>query len=320
MKTNKLRLGSRGSELALWQSNWVKQELQKLFPDLEVEIVVIKTQGDKILDSPLSRIGGKGVFTREIDEALLDRSIDLSVHSLKDLPTLIPDGLTIAAVTEREDVHDVFISHPKKNHRNLDALPIGAKLATGSLRRRCQLHHYRPDLEVVQIRGNVPTRFQKLDTSDWDGMILAKAGLTRLNLEDRITEVLPLDLFLPAVGQGALAIEVRSDHGDVLEVVRTLNHEATAIATSAERALLKHLEGGCQTPIGAYARIENGMLKIDALIGSVDGKHVVRSSIHGEPSQAIQLATTLAETLLKGGGERILKDIRQQPSGEVPVV
>lgn len=316
----KLIIGSRGSELALWQSNWVKRELEKRFPKLSVEIVVIKTKGDKITDSPLSKIGGKGIFTREIDEALLDGRIDLSVHSLKDLPTQIPENLTIGAVTEREDVHDVFISHPKKNYKSLDELPRGAKIATGSLRRKSQLLHHRRDFKIVDIRGNVLTRLQKLDGSDWDGMVLARAGLMRLNLTDHITEIIPIDVLLPAVGQGALAIEVRADDHEVMKLVKAVNDEATELATSAERTLLKHLEGGCQVPIGAYARIENGELKMDALIGSIDGKTLIRSTIHGDPTRATDIATTLAEILLQGGGEKILREIRPSTLTEVPAV
>lgn len=316
----KVIIGSRGSELALWQSNWVKRELEKRLPRLAVEIVVIKTKGDKIADSPLSNLGRKGIFTREIDEALLDRRIDLSVHSLKDLPTQIPENLTIRAITEREDVHDVFISHPKKNCKSLNDLPRGAKIATGSLRRKSQLLHYRRDLEIVDIRGNVLTRLQKLDSSDWDGTVLAKAGLMRLNLIDRITEVIPTDVLLPAIGQGALAVEVRTDNQRAMKLVRAMNHEATELATSAERTLLRCLEGGCQVPVGAYARIENGTLKMNAFIGTLDGKTLIRSTIHGDPARADNIATTLAETLLQSGGEKILREIRPSTLAEVPTV
>lgn len=319
-KPSKLIIGSRGSELALYQSNWVKRELEKRFPELAVEIVIIKTKGDKILDAPLSKIGGKGIFTREIDEALLGARIDISVHSLKDLPTQIPENLTIGSITEREDVRDVFISHPNKKYKRLGDLQRGARIATGSLRRKSQLLHHRRDLEIVDIRGNIPTRLQRLDSSDWDGMILAKAGLMRLNLTDRITEVIPTDVLLPAVGQGALAIEVRTDDQRAMELVRTINHEATELTTSAERTLLKHLEGGCQVPIGAYARIENGTLKVEAFIGSIDGRTLIRSTIHGDPANANDIATTLAETLLQGGGDKILREIRPSTLTEIPAV
>jgi hydroxymethylbilane synthase len=314
----KVVIGSRGSELALWQSNRLKASLEEQFPGLEVEILVIKTKGDKILDSSLPHTGTKGIFTREIDEALLERTIDISVHSLKDLPTEIPEGLTLGAIMEREDVHDVFISHPQKAYKSLDELQRGAKVATGSLRRKCQLLHHRPDLEIIDIRGNVPTRLQKLATSPWDGLILAKAGLTRLNLIDRITETIPTDIILPAVGQGAIAVEVRAGDQVVTSLVATVNHEPTVIATRAERILLASLEGGCQVPIGAYARIKDGAFVMDAVIGSLDGKKVIRSTIHGDPLQADTLANTLARTLLQSGGDRILKDIRTEAPTEVP--
>jgi hydroxymethylbilane synthase len=313
-------IGSRGSELALWQSNLVKSQLQKLFPELRVEILILKTKGNKIPDSFVPRIGAKGIFTREIDEALLEGRIDISVHSLKDLPTKIPEGLKVGAILEREDVHDVFISHPQKLHRSLDELPRGARVATGSLRRKCQLLYYRPDLEIVDIRGNVPTRLQKLDTSSWDGLILAKAGLARLNMTDRITETIPTDILLPAVGQGAIAVEVRSSDQKVMSLVATVNHEPTATATQAERILLESLKGGCQVPIGAYARTMNGAFVMDALIGSLDGKKVIRSTIHGDPSQADSLAKTLAHALLRSGGDRILKEIRTETPIEIPTV
>ncbi|MGA9363214.1 MAG: hydroxymethylbilane synthase [Bacteroidota bacterium] len=314
---SKVVIGSRGSELALWQSNWLKASLQEQLPDLHIEILVIKTKGDRILDSSLSKIGAKGVFTREIDEALLDRRIDISVHSLKDLPTEIPEGLTLGAIMERDDVHDVFISHPEKTHKSLEELPLGARIATGSPRRKCQLLHYRPDLEIVDIRGNVPTRLQKLAASSWDGVVLAKAGLARLNMTDRITETIPTDIILPAVGQGAIAVEVRARDRPIMSLVATVNHEPSAIAARAERILLECLEGGCQVPIGAYARTMDGVFMMDALIGSLDGKRVIRSTIHGDPSQAETLAKTLARTLLKSGGDRILKDIRTEVPSEV---
>ncbi len=323
MKLNsvkKLRLGSRASELALWQANWVKAQLEQHYRGLEVEIVLVKTHGDRVVDSPLSKIGAKGIFTREIDEALLRRQIDLSVHSLKDLPTEIAAGISITAVTKREDIHDVFVSHPKKGYRSLDDLPKGSKLATSSLRRKCQLLHFRPDFEIVDIRGNVTTRLQKLDGSDWDGLVLAMAGLTRLGLTDRITQVIPTDVILPAVGQGALAIESRSHDQKVQEIARGIDDDATAVSTRAERTLLAYLEGGCQVPIGAYARMEDGVFKIDALIGSVDGKHVVRSAIHGDSSQADRLAIELAEILLQAGGQRILTEIRSAELKTVPSV
>ena len=256
--TKKIVIGTRGSELALWQSNWIAAELRRLHPSFAIETTVIKTTGDKILDSPLSKIGDKGLFTKEIENALLDDSIDLAVHSLKDVPTKLAGGLMIGAITEREDVRDVFISHPKKNYRSFDAVPKNGTIATGSLRRRCQLLNLRPDLQIVEIRGNLKTRRTKLAESDWDGMLLAKAGVTRLGWTEMISEILSPTAILPAVGQGALAIEIRSDDSSLLAAIEPLNHLPTVQATDGERALLRFLEGGCQIPIGTYGRIESG--------------------------------------------------------------
>lgn len=306
----KIIIGSRGSALALWQTNWVKAELQKYFPAIQIEVELIKTTGDKILDSPLSKIGDKGLFTKELETALLNKRIDLAVHSLKDVPTKVPDGLWISAVTEREDVHDVFIAPIKSSYKSLDQVPSGAEVATGSLRRKCQLLNWRSDLQLIDIRGNLNTRFAKLDESDWAGMILARAGVMRLGWEKRITQILPLEKMLPAVGQGALGIETRTDDSSVNEIVLKLSHYATAISTKGERALLRHLEGGCQIPIGAFGRIETGVFKLDALIGSLDGKSIVRDSIEGKPENSEKLGIELAERLLKNGGSEILKEIR----------
>lgn len=304
-------IGTRGSELALWQSKWVAQELQRLHSSLTIETTTIKTTGDKILDSPLSKIGDKGLFTKEIEKALLDRTIDLAVHSLKDLPTNIIEELTIGAITEREDVRDVFISHPKKQYRSLSAVPHNGTIATGSLRRRCQLLNHRPDLRIVEIRGNLKTRRAKLEESTWDGMLLAKAGVTRLGWAEIISEVLPPTLVLPAVGQGALAIEIRTSDTFVASVVHPLNHHQTQIATAGERALLRHLEGGCQIPIGTYGRIESGKFLLDAVVGSIDGKRIVRGSISGAMDDSERLGVTLAKELLEKGADEILQEIRK---------
>jgi hydroxymethylbilane synthase len=318
MTVKRLIIGTRGSELALWQSNFVKSELRKLFPALDVELQIIKTLGDKILDSPLSRIGDKGLFTKEIDHALLDRTIDIAVHSAKDVPTLLPAGLTIGAVVEREDVRDAFIAHPAKNHRRFGDLPRHAKIATGSLRRRCQLLQIRPDLEVIDIRGNLNTRLKKLATSDWDGMVLARAGVKRLGWEERIAEVLPVETILPAVGQGALAIVIREEDEGVRELVQKLHHESTAVAVNGERAFLRFLEGGCQVPIGTYGRLEDGKFRLDALIGSLDGRRVVRGSIGGSPAESEALGIQLAKQLLERGGREILSEIRTSQSAAKP--
>ncbi len=304
-------IGTRGSELAQWQTRWVQTQIQKLFPSLRVEIQIIKTQGDKILDSPLSKIGDKGLFTKELELALLDERVDLAVHSLKDIPTHVEEGLTLAAICEREDVRDVFISHPNRKHKGLEDVPLHGTIATGSLRRRCQLLRFRPDLTIAEIRGNLGTRFNKLSASHWDGMLLAKAGVTRLGRAELIAETLSPTVILPAVGQGALAVETRENDAAVLDIVGQLDHLPTRQATTGERALLRRLEGGCQIPIGTYGRIEEGTFKLDAIIGSLDGKRSVRSSIEGSPEQSESLGISLAEQLLHDGGEAILDEIRQ---------
>jgi hydroxymethylbilane synthase len=305
-----LTIGTRGSQLALWQANWVKSELEKKFRNLQIKIEIIKTTGDKILDSPLSKIGDKGLFTKEIEQALLEQQVDIAIHSLKDVPTKLPDGLMLGAITEREDVHDVFIAHQKKSYNKIDELPKGAKIATGSLRRKAQLLNWRYDLEIIDIRGNLNTRFSKLDQSDWDGMILARAGVVRLGWESRISDIIPLEIMLPAVGQGALAVELRADDKNTLRYVRTLACVQTTISVNGERAFLRHLEGGCQIPIGAYGKIENGEFKLTAMIGSLDGKNIVRGKIQGPPELSENLATQLAQTLFDSGGENILASVR----------
>ncbi|HXX65429.1 MAG TPA: hydroxymethylbilane synthase [Bacteroidota bacterium] len=315
MKRKTLTIGSRGSDLALWQARWVESRLRALHPSLDVRIEIIKTKGDKILDSPLSKIGDKGLFTREIEAALLAGHIDAAVHSLKDLPTELPPGLTIGAICEREDVRDVFIPHPNNSVRTLAKQAPGAHIATGSLRRKCQLLAFRSDLVVIDIRGNLNTRMKKLAESDWAGMILARAGVMRLGWESQIGETLPPEVILPAVGQGALGIEIRSGDKAAADLLAGLIHQPTADATCAERALLRRLEGGCQVPIGTYGRIAAdvsgvSVLHLDAMVGSLDGKHVIRGKIHGGPEEAERLGTSLAETLLSGGAERILREIR----------
>ncbi len=307
---NKLIIGTRGSALALWQTNWVKSELEKLFPGILIEVEIIKTLGDKILDSPLSKIGDKGLFTKELEVALLDNRIDLAVHSLKDIPTKIPDGLKISAISFREDVRDVFIRHPEKKYNSFDELEPDAKIATGSLRRKCQLLNWKPELQIVEIRGNLNTRFTKLGESNWDGMILARAGVVRLDFEQRITQTLPLDKILPAVGQGALAVEIRDNDIETDKIICRLNHKETELAVKSERALLRHLEGGCQIPIGAYAKIENQKLMLNAVIGSLDGKRIIRDSITGEPEDSEKLGILLAEKLVSKGGKDILDEIK----------
>ncbi|MEX1276419.1 MAG: hydroxymethylbilane synthase [Bacteroidota bacterium] len=310
MPAERIVIGTRGSELALWQSRFIQSSLNELFPSCTVELTVIKTLGDKILDSPLSKIGDKGLFTKEIEKALLDGTIDLAVHSLKDIPTLIPRGLTLGAITKREDVRDVFIAHPAKPHRTLAEVPRGGAIATGSLRRKCQLLHLRPDLHIVDLRGNLNTRMKKLEESSWDGMVLAYAGLKRLGWEKRMTEVLSCDTLLPAVGQGALGIETRQGDQRVRKMVQKLHHLPTAQSVTGERSLLRHLEGGCQVPIGTFGRIEKGRFRLEALVGSLDGTRIVRGHIVGDPDRSESLGVELAKQLLESGAREILEAIR----------
>lgn len=305
----KIVIGTRGSKLALWQTEFVKKKLVEIFPEVEFEIKIIKTKGDRILDSPLSKIGDKGIFTREIEIELLNGKIDLAVHSLKDLPTKLPDGLTIGAVTEREDVRDVLIS---KDNLSLYNLPQNAVIATGSLRRRAQLLHFRPDFKFVDLRGNIDTRFKKFDESNWDGMVLAFAGVNRMNYTNRISQLIPTDLILPAVGQGAIAIEVREDDYKILELIERINHKETELATKAERALLKRLEGGCQIPIGAFAFVSNGRIKLSAMISNLSGVFMVRDSIEGDIDDDVEeIGFELAERLIEQGADKILNEIRK---------
>ena len=311
MQNNTIIIGSRASALALWQSEHIASQLQQLHPSINVEIKKIKTTGDIILDSPLSKIGDKGLFTKELDRALLDGEIDLAVHSLKDVPTQLNEGLILGAITEREDVRDVFISHPQKKYSTFNNVPLGGKIATGSLRRKCQLLQHRPDLTIIDIRGNLKTRKEKLDQSDWDGMLLAKAGVTRLGWASIISEVFSQTFILPAVGQGALGIEIRESDSELQKLIAPLGHKETHQATVGERALLRHLEGGCQIPIGTFGRIENGKFILDAMVGSIDGKRIVKGSVNGNPEDAEKLGTSLAKELLTKGAKEILEEIRK---------
>lgn len=315
MQRRKIILGTRGSELARWQTNHIAQLLRSLESKLNVETVVIKTTGDKILDSPLSKIGDKGLFTKEIEKALQDESIDLAVHSFKDVPTVLPEGLEIGAITEREDIRDVFVSHPQKKYKALRDVPNGGSIATGSLRRKCQLLNHRPDLNIIDIRGSLRTRREKLENSDWDGIILAKAGVTRLGWTDIISEVFSPEVMLPAVGQGALVVEIRTTDEELKDLIILLNHAETQVATLGERSLLRRLEGGCQVPIGTYGRIESGIFRLHAMVGSLDGSTIVRGSIEGAPADSQELGTKLAEQLIAGGADRILEQIRGTSQG-----
>jgi len=303
----KIIIGSRGSELALWQANFIKKELEKENKNVSVDIKIIKTKGDKILDVALSKIGDRSLFTKELEIELLNKKIDLAVHSLKDLQTEIPKGLRLAAVTKRHNVQDVLIS--RKKGTTILNLPENATVATGSLRRRCQLLHLRPDLNIVELRGNVPSRIKKFLGSDWDAIILARAGVERLKLNKYISSIIKTNAMLPAVGQGALGIETRADNTIVNQIVKSIHHEETYKAVLAERALLKTLEGGCQVPIGAFAEVKQNGLHIDALVGSLDGSITYRKKIRGGKNNPEKLGKKLADDLLKAGAKIILKEI-----------
>jgi hydroxymethylbilane synthase len=307
--TEKFTIGTRGSELALWQANYVKKELERLNPGVVFEIRIIKTTGDEVLDVSLSKIGDKGLFTRQIETELLAGSIDLAVHSLKDLQTEQPDGLIIGAVCERETPNDVFIS---KTGGSIDDLAKGARVATGSLRRRSQLLHYRSDLKIEEIRGNVPTRLRKFDESDLDGMILAYAGLHRLGFGERVNQLIPFEIMLPAVGQGAIAIEIREQDKRTANAVAKLDDHTTDLCVTAERAFLRKLDGGCQVPIGALAALDGNVLKLEGMVGSLDGAVVFRESIMGDAAAAGSLGLQLADKLIEIGARELLDQTREQ--------
>jgi hydroxymethylbilane synthase len=296
-----LTIGSRGSQLALWQARWIQSRLESMGFDCKVEI--IHTTGDKITNVALSKVGTKGLFTKEIEEALLDGGIDLAVHSLKDMPTELPAGLTLAAIPEREDPRDAVVG------AKLADLTSGARIGTSSLRRAAQLRSVRPDLEMRDIRGNLDTRLRKLDDGVYDAIVLAAAGLRRMGWENRITEVLDPDVMCPAVGQGALAVETREDGGEARKICARLDHAPSRIAVTAERAVLATLGGGCQVPIGAYAIIENGALYLRAVVVSPDGCEVIRKESRGDVDNAAAIGRALGEQLLADGGAKILEAV-----------
>ncbi len=304
-----LKLGTRGSPLALCQAGLVSEGLSRRWPGLKVVIVPIQTSGDKFLGAVLSQAGGKGLFVKEIEEALLDSRIDLAVHSMKDLPAELAPGLRVGAVTQREDPLDALIA---RNSLPFTELPRGARIGTSSLRRQVQLLHRRQDLQIVPLRGNVQTRLNKLETLGLDAVVLAAAGLIRLGLQDRITERLQPDLCLPAIGQGALAIEIREDDQRVAELIETLNHRETRQTTMAERTFLRRLGGSCVTPIAAFGQIDGEALVLTGMVASLDGKRMVRQAIRGEASAPEQAGQALAEALLAAGAEDILREIDPQ--------
>lgn len=302
----KLIIGTRGSALALCQTNWTADSLRSSHPGLEIDIRIIKTKGDKILDVPLAKIGDKGLFVKELESALLEKEIDVAVHSMKDLPTEMPVGLCIAAVPERVDPSDVLIT----NGSGLADLPGEARIGSSSLRRRAQLHNFRADLRISDLRGNLDTRLRKLDDGEFDGIILAYAGLHRMGWTDRITEKIPLEICLPAVGQGALGIQAREDDTDIFAILRALDHSESHIAVTAERSLMRLLEGGCQVPIGALASMKDGKLVLVGVVASIDGSRLVRGKVSGNPAEPEDLGRELAEVLLAAGADNILRELR----------
>ncbi len=312
MLDNVLRIATRQSPLALWQAQYVKQRLMACHPGLTVELVPMVTRGDVILDTPLAKVGGKGLFVKELELALIENRADLAVHSMKDVPVEFPKGLGLVTICEREDPRDAFVSN---HYDSLDALPAGSIVGTSSLRRQCQLAERRPDLEIRSLRGNVGTRLGKLDKGDYDAIILAVAGLKRLDLEDRIRMALPPELSLPAVGQGAVGIECRLDDTRTHALLAPLNHADTALRVKAERAMNTRLEGGCQVPIGSYAELVDGEIWLRALVGAPDGTVMIRGERRGKPEEAEQLGISLAEELLANGAREILTEVYK---GEAP--
>ncbi|HET6466068.1 MAG TPA: hydroxymethylbilane synthase [Nitrospiria bacterium] len=305
--SQKLIIGTRGSALALCQAGLIKEEIEAAFPELVVQLKKIKTTGDKITDVPLAKVGGKGLFVKEIEEALFRGEIGLAVHSMKDVPSFLPEGLHLAAITRREDPRDAVIS---QNGKRLLDLPRGARIGTSSLRRQSQIRHLRPDFEIIPLRGNLDTRINKIEKDRLDAVVLAAAGMHRMGWEDRITEYLDPELCVPAVGQGALGLECRVSDKEVNPMLIRFNHAITSRCVRAERAFLKRLEGGCQVPIAAYAQLrDEERLVLEGLVASVDGSRIIRDGIAGDPEQPEMLGLDLAERLLTQGADAILREI-----------
>ncbi|WP_404392546.1 hydroxymethylbilane synthase [Pseudoalteromonas phenolica] len=305
-QANILRIATRKSALALWQAEFVKAELERFHSDLTVELVPMSTQGDIILDTPLAKIGGKGLFVKELEQAMLDGRADIAVHSMKDVPVEFPEGLELNTICEREDPRDAFVSN---KYKSLDELPQGAVVGTSSLRRQCQVRALRPDLDIRDLRGNVNTRLAKLDNGDYDAIILAAAGLLRLEMPERIADFIEPETSLPANGQGAVGIECRSDDDRVKALLAPLEHTETRIRVLAERAMNRRLEGGCQVPIGAYALVNGEQVHIRGLVGAVDGSEILRDEVSGSVENAEQLGIQLAEQLLAQGADKILAEV-----------
>jgi len=314
MENKKIVIGTRGSKLALWQAVHIQSELQKRHPGASIELNTIKTTGDKILDVPLAQVGGKGLFVKEIEEALLLREADIAVHSMKDVPTEFPEGLHLAVICAREDPRDALISRIRTSQsliRTFGELPQGAKIGTSSLRRSCQLLSVRPDLNIMQLRGNLDTRLRKLDEGQFDAIILAAAGVKRLGLQDRITEILPLEVSLPAIGQGAIGIECRTDDARTGALIAPLHHPDTALRILAERALNHRLHGGCQVPIAGHATLNGDRLHLSGLVGDPDGSRTLRAQAEGQSMEAEAVGAAVADALLAQGADLILHALRQ---------
>lgn len=307
--TDVVRIATRKSPLALWQAEFVRDSLLALRPELKVELVKMVTQGDKILDTPLAKVGGKGLFVKELEVGMLQGDADIAVHSMKDVPVEFPEGLHLAVICEREDPRDAFVSN---NYESIEDLPEGAKVGTSSLRRMCQIRNWRSDLEILDLRGNVNTRLRKLDEGEYDAIILACAGLKRLGFDDRIQSHLDPGFSLPAIGQGAVGIECRIEDDFINDLIAPLNHPATRTRVMAERAMNLRLEGGCQVPIGGYAELDGDTLLIRGLVGRPDGSEMVRGEIAGHADEAEYLGTTLADDLLARGAGDILKEVYEQ--------
>ena len=307
MSHRKLRIGTRASALALWQANWVKAELEKRYPDLEVTLTKIKTQGDKILDVPLAKVGGKGLFVKEIQEAMLRNEIDIAVHSMKDVPTVFPQGTGLRCITEREDPRDILVL--AEGVTSLADIPQHGRIGTSSLRRKAQLLHLRPDLEMIDVRGNVETRIRKLTDEHLSAVVLAAAGMKRLGFADQIGCYLEPDVCLPAIGQGALGLESRLDDERTNELIDFFNHPETACAVIGERAVLATLEGGCQVPIAAYGEVKGGQLTLTALVSDVEGKTLLKRSTTVATNQAHAAGVALAKQLLEDGAGAILNEV-----------
>ncbi len=305
MTKKTFRIGTRDSLLAMWQAEWVQSQLSRLYPNYGFCLVPMKTKGDNILDVPLAKIGDKGLFTKELEEGLLRNEIDLAVHSLKDLPTILPIGLEIAAFCEREEPRDVFLS---KDGTSLEDLPTGALIGTSSLRRKAQLIHYRSDLTFTDLRGNLQTRWQKLWDSNMAGIVLAAAGVKRLGWEERITQIIPEHIMLSAVGQGSVAIEIAGERTDMCKLLAELNHTETEKAVRAERALMRKLEGGCQVPIGALGKVQSAKIYLEGLVASLDGKKLLRATAYGLKPEDV--GQDVANQLLAQGAAEILAEIR----------